>query len=312
MQTEAAPEKTLATDSKRGAASEEQAWVRESLPAAPEALAPLPFVREDLYGSVLDRNSRAPVAGAIVVVFEPESSYDGRERVMRAVLETDGAGRFRSAAIGAHQSPSVLVQAKGYRRCATTLMTGRAHVVLLDKALLLSGRVLQAHDRRPLAGVSVSLMDDELWDGTALVPDRVQTDAEGRFSLENVPANEKIALRLRPEGWWRVLHRLTTEQVSIEGLEILLPSPLALRLRMVDLASGVPFAGLQGSIDAVGAFVTDRDGVVTIQLPPEELRGPTVPLVIESAETCTTRIQAPLERAAEILDVPLSRGATVE
>jgi len=105
--------------------------------------------------------------------------------------------------------------------------------------LMVAGIVLDRHEN-PITGATVTL-EPETPMGPK--PVEVMTDAEGRFSFENVPAGA-ISLYVKARGYLRNAHRLTAGDVDIL---VTLREATDVKIRVLDDATSAPIAafGLQ-------------------------------------------------------------------
>ena len=287
-----------------------------ALPAAasgsPE---PLPFRREDIYGTVLDRTSGLPIASAIVTVFadpgwEATSYQASAPPELFEEVKADQQGRFRVGGVGAFASREVVVTADGYESLGTILESGRSHRVLLAAGLTLAGRVVRAPGHEPAPGIDVWVeREGSVWDVLGLETSR--SDAEGRFQLERVPASQKVVLLFGEENRFPESFTLLTGSTPIEGIELRLGRASELRLRAVDLESGVPLPALSGRIVHIGAFRTDAAGLFAVRHDAERLPSTNggILIEVEPDQACRTRILVALDELEEPHDVPISRGS---
>lgn len=146
-----------------------------------------------LLGTVTARETRAPVAGATVVV---------HEWTFRAETTTDAEGKYGFAALpppaSAWSGFSVVAVAEGLRRGErTNLVTksGREHRVdfTLDKGSTLAGRVVDK-EQRPLAGAIVA-------EGWETFHRTVTTAADGTYALPNVSISPNLVYVARGDGY---------------------------------------------------------------------------------------------------------------
>ncbi len=146
-----------------------------------------------LVGTVTARETRAPVAGATIVV---------HEWTFRAETTTDAEGRYVFAALpppgNAWSGFSVVAVADGLRRGErTNLVTkaGREHRVdfALDKGSTLAGRVVDK-EQRSLAGVTVA-------EGWETFHRGVQTAGDGTYALPNVDTSPNLVYVARADGY---------------------------------------------------------------------------------------------------------------
>lgn len=284
---------------------------REALaPAAQAPAEPLAFRREDLYGTVLDARTRAPIAGASVQVLRV--SGWGEPPPPEAVLTTDGEGRFRLA--DALEKRDALVLADGYAVQQARLVPGQASEVLLTPALTLAGRVLWRADRRPVEGALVRLDWPAVTDLRRLATEPVSTDAGGRFALPGVPPRADAWIAFALPGDLPDRRALRVEAEPPEELELLLGPRGALRLRMLDLENGTPLAGFRCRIEGAGSFTADDAGEVALGYDAERLVVADGGLRVEvwSESACTTRRLVAQDALSELHDVPITRGARVE
>ncbi len=146
-----------------------------------------------LVGTVTARETRAPVAGATVVV---------HEWTFRAETTTDAEGKYAFAAIpppaNAWQGYSVVAVAEGLRRGERTNLVpkdGREHRIdfALDRGTTLSGRVVDK-EQRPLAGAVVA-------EGWETFHRTATTGSDGTYALLNVDVAPNLVYAARADGY---------------------------------------------------------------------------------------------------------------
>jgi hypothetical protein len=198
-------------------------------------------------GRVLDRETRAPVAGAVVSWGKSVSSTTGPD------------GAFRLGAVP-HGGADLAVRAPGYARRNHRVdlpPTGRDGVeILLRPGASIAGTVFGA-DGKPCAGANldVATVFDAPMTGEMAIPfdvDGAVSKEDGTYVVNGLPAGRKLRVSARTEGCMSTpvaagpLEKGATE----EGVDLRLEPAAAVLVTVVD-GKGSPVAG--ASVSAVPA-----------------------------------------------------------
>ena len=222
-----------------------------------------------------------PIAGAVVRLCDPgaglDSYYRGESHAVLATAETDEAGEFSFLDVKGHSRrirgaarPNwyVIVSAAGYGVALGTPQTDaqltRLPVELAPEATV-KGRIVDENDK-PVKGAIVSAvtitplgaMPEQGRENSYLGGwhPTVETDADGRFQIQGLPAEQRIGLRIEREMFTReFVYAATTESaqrdiprdrflgVSTEGRVQWGPSPVHTGDFTVTLAPGWDLTG---------------------------------------------------------------------
>jgi hypothetical protein len=118
-------------------------------------------------------------------------------------------------------------------------------------AVPVSGRVLDAESRSPIAGAHVVLIAERNWTGPAGGPPEAVTDHNGRFVLEAVNPG-RYRVNATKTGFAQIIDPLDMPELEIvegrafTGVEVSLTKGAAITGRIVD-ASGEPLSGIMVS-----------------------------------------------------------------
>jgi protocatechuate 3,4-dioxygenase beta subunit len=189
---------------------------------------------------LLAREPEAPAAeaGAAVLTRAPDGDVDGAPRLPEAPAERPDETSPAAPALLVAEPPGARLQPAGRLR----------------------GRVLDAVGT-PLPGARVDLAEDVTgpWVvGTERRLGRAETDAEGRFALQAIPADHAVALQLRHGLQRACFNGLAVPAEGVLDLgDIVLPAPAGLSGRVTD-GAGAPLRGataLVGDLPALLDFI---------------------------------------------------------
>ena len=170
-----------------------------------------------LTGQMVDHLAM-PVQGAEVVVCEQYriGDRDTEARMIGPVVRTDGQGRFALEADVTRQRDVFIVARKPgfahaweWLNCSLNTLERKHFSLVLEPPGVLAGQVVDA-DGRPAAGAEVQAVPVKTC-GFSGVIDRwavpgpgpwfkVQTDSQGEFRFEQLPADASAALRVQAQG----------------------------------------------------------------------------------------------------------------
>lgn len=241
---------------------------------APDALElVLGVCKASVYGTVLDA-SGGPIARA-------------RLHFGAAVVETDEQGRY-DRCIGAGARMLFTVTAEGYGNLSTSLEgIGRARRDFsMTPEATLSGRVVRAGDRTPVAGATVIASPTMAMPPTFPMPRRARTGEDGRFELGGLRAGTYYVGPWAPGMSAGKFEEVAAMPGGSTELELELMTATIIHGRVV--ANGVPVPGVvvrdgqsfdeHGTISqADGSFVMElggRDTTYTFETWPHKLVKP--------------------------------------
>ncbi len=222
-----------------------------------------------LGGRVIDRSSRAPIAGATVEIADADAAAFGAEALRRARTGEDGRFAVRDLGPGI---ASLLAYAPGHARMSLSRVPvptpqakdgspGPEPLLMLGPGGRLAGRVLLA-DAKPAADVSVWLVPRQT-DIRSLLRSREEfqwrTDEMGRFAFEGVPAGAEYTLHAHKQGYANAKSgpHVVEAGTDRQDIEIRLDAGASLKVRVVDAegkaVAGVEF-GMEESQSSAGAL----------------------------------------------------------
>jgi len=138
-----------------------------------------------------------PIAGAVVELRKPWPV----ETIDRGVADASGEASLREPP----DDHVVWASADGFVAAELAIGAGDRSVVLaLRRGLLRRGRVVHAATRDPMAGVRVTVDEEENW--VRLAADAI-SDARGEFGLPTLPRDRLVELFLSKDGLWPVRMR---------------------------------------------------------------------------------------------------------
>ena len=182
----------------------------------------------ELTGVVTDEAGR-PVRDAQVAL--GRTRYDSD----RKPATTDGNGAFRLTGVTAGES-WLTVQANGFAPAMKKLAAGTANAPLqfkLGAGHTYTGRITDP-DGKPLNGARVSV---ERWNGTQLLEATANTDTEGRYRLESLPASG-VEFYLGRSGFMQM--RNIRPSSAIPENNYTLKPAVKITGRVTDAATGEP------------------------------------------------------------------------
>lgn len=137
-----------------------------------------------------------PVVGARVDVegtrygqYSYSSSTSGKVDPMAV---TDENGEFFLDCTNGLDAITVEITARSVAKRRMWLDTGKAHLIRMTEGVAVTGRLV--HEGKPVAGVAVSMNTEERSSEVFMRGFDVATDSEGRFSLPNIPPNNRFVL----------------------------------------------------------------------------------------------------------------------
>lgn len=236
-----------------------------------------------LTGRVIDAVSRKGIADATVSVFQSDAGTDGW--TAPRVTKTDSEGYFSFNDLGAGMY-MYSANATGYTE-ADAMSTGRridltkggeqnlGDIALLPAAAL-SGQVVDAETGKPIASATVDLEQSTSWG--RMPKGGGSTDAEGKFSIQNVGAGA-YSVRASASGYApTTLPSVTAEAGQDTDVGVIkLGRGFALKGRVVDGSGGVAGAaltlsepgpssmwGFDAGVRQLGTTTTASDGSFTV------------------------------------------------
>jgi len=175
-------------------------------------------------GRVVDPDDR-PVAGARIRAV-PQGSGWGNRRNQPFEGTTDAAGHFAFGDLRRGERVSLLAEKPGYAKGqleGVEVPTEEPVEIVLEPAARVSGTVKDP-EGRPVEGarVAVDVSGGRGW-GLSRSSDPTRTDAEGRFTLADVPPGD-VTLQADAEGYLRdgLLHLRVEPGARVEDVEITL------------------------------------------------------------------------------------------
>ena len=290
----------------RVVASGRQATTRVTVePGVAETTVELEFGR-GLTLSGTARQAGEPIVGATIWA-------EGLDVAQQGFVETDRAGRFALEGLEPGRYALHLREfSSGLAHDQTVdLATSREIEIDLPSAIV-AGRVVDAVDRRALAGVAVAL---ERPSGGAPLPGHaVTTDMEGRFRLSGIAAGD-WRLTARRDGYAARSEPIEVRESSGSPELRLELEPTAGLVFEARLSSGaapdeVLLAVLDGSGAAIvaGGYATGEAGSVRV---------PSVPqgrwdVVISAAGSATTTVGLEAAGAKSVVTLPPASGLRIE
>jgi hypothetical protein len=179
---------------------------------------------------------------------------------------TDADGRFELPAFGKELLLSVTVEGPGIASTSLTVATALTKPVLIAGAQIfgreivatvptsqpLSGKVFDAKDRRPLAGVEIRAYRPPDFDWQATADIRTTSDVDGCFVLRGLPSTWSGDLLLIPKSDQPYLQRAAAVPKRVSGdqspgripMEIGLHRGVLVKGRISEKGSGGPVTGL--------------------------------------------------------------------
>ena len=133
--------------------------------------------------------ARVDVQGTRYGQYSYSSSTTGRVDPMAV---TDENGEFFLDCTNGLDAITVEITARSVAKRRMWLDTGKAHLIRMTEGVAVTGRLL--HEGKPVAGVSVSMNTEDRSSEVFMRGFDVATDSEGRFSLPNIPPNNRFVL----------------------------------------------------------------------------------------------------------------------
>ncbi len=193
------------------------------------------------------RKGGAPVAGETLGLEGP-----GRRR---AVAETDADGRFRFSGLAAG---SYHLRLEGSPHEETVDLQGDREIVIDLPVAEVAGRVVDAADGKPLAGVTVQLIAA---DGTA-TRQRERTDSRGVFILRGV-AEGSWLLRAQADGYASAEAPVRVDDAGPSGeVELSLRATEGVALQVAVAAGALPRSLFYVVLDGAGRKAGDGTAAV--------------------------------------------------
>jgi hypothetical protein len=120
------------------------------------------------------------------------SSYGGTSGKVDPMAVSDENGDFFLDCTNGIEAITVLIEPRNLAKRRMWLDTGKAHLLRLKEGVGVVGRLL--NNGKPLAGASVSMNTEDRSSEVFMRGFDVATDAEGRFRLSNIPANNRFVI----------------------------------------------------------------------------------------------------------------------
>lgn len=157
-----------------------------------------------------------PVAGARIDVqgtrygqYSYSSSTTGKVDPMAV---TDENGEFFLDCTNGLDAITVEITARSVAKRRMWLDTGKAHLIRMKEGVAVTGRLLR--DGQPVAGASVSMNTEDRSSEVFMRGFDVATDSEGRFSLPNIPANNRFVFYTKMKEMQEQGGALTPQRVT--------------------------------------------------------------------------------------------------
>ena len=211
----------------------------------------------DLRGRVVDE-ANAPIEGALVTIVDlPHIGARMTSTGVSTTSDADGWFRFDAE----HGSPGYVmahVEQLGYVSDSTELVGQVNPVVVLRRAGILRGRVLDWETQSPIENVRLSFGDYDWRDG-AMRP--TVTDAAGRFVFDRAPRSGEWTVEVQAPGHVPVERNVPEIDESGAGdFEIFLSRGRSLAGVVRDHESGAPIAEALVAIGLDDVCTTDSEG----------------------------------------------------
>ena len=154
--------------------------------------------------------ARIDVQGTRYGQYSYSSSTTGKVDPMAV---TDENGEFFLDCTNGLDAITVEITARSVAKRRMWLDTGKAHLIRMKEGVAVTGRLLR--DGQPVAGATVSMNTEDRSSEVFMRGFDVATDSEGRFSLPNIPANNRFVLytkmkEMQDHGGALAPQRLTT------------------------------------------------------------------------------------------------------
>jgi hypothetical protein len=137
-----------------------------------------------------------PVIGARINVegtrYGPYSYSSSTTGKVDPMAVSDENGEFFLDCTNGVDAITVSVEPRGLAKRKMWLETGKAHLIRLKDGVAVTGRLL--NNGQPLASASISMNTEDRSSEVFMRGFDVATDADGRFRLPNIPANNRFVL----------------------------------------------------------------------------------------------------------------------
>lgn len=137
-----------------------------------------------------------PVVGARIDVDgarqQPYSYFGNTSGRVDPMAVTDENGEFFLDCTNGVEAITVAIAGRSVAKRRMWLDTGKAHLIRMTEGVAVTGRLLNAG--KPVAGASISMNTEDRSSEVFMRGFDVATDSEGRFSLPNIPPNNRFVL----------------------------------------------------------------------------------------------------------------------
>lgn len=140
------------------------------------------------------------------------SYYGGTSGKVDPMAVSDENGEFFFDCTNGIEAITVLIEPRNLAKRRMWLDTGKAHLLRLKEGVAVVGRLL--NNGKPLAGASVSMNTEDRSSEVFMRGFDVATDAEGRFRLPNIPANNRFVLYTKMKEMQDLGVALSPQRVS--------------------------------------------------------------------------------------------------
>lgn len=123
---------------------------------------------------------------------EAYSSYGSTSGKTDPMAVTDDVGEFFLDCTNGVQALQLLLEPRGFAKRRVWLDTGRAHFLRFTHGVTVTGRLVR--DGKPVPGASIGMNTEDRSSEVFMRGFDGATDKEGRFRLQNVPANNTYVL----------------------------------------------------------------------------------------------------------------------
>ena len=157
-----------------------------------------------------------PLGGARIEVdgtrYGQSSMYGGTTGKVDPMAVTDENGEFFLDCTNGIDAITVGITARSVAKRKMWLDTGKAHLIRMSEGVAVTGRLL--NNGKPVAGASISMNTEDRSSEVFMRGFDVATDLEGRFSLPNIPANNRFVLYTKMKEMQELGIALASQKVS--------------------------------------------------------------------------------------------------